>query len=128
MSTPEKDAFMDPRMQEFFLEVAQILQQEGWLQLTFVEMEGQKSATLLNFDYNDAILVYNSGYDPGSFRHLSPGIIVTAMCIENAIKLGRQRFDFLRGSEEYKYRFGAQDTTVRRLLIAKSGANLDAIC
>ncbi|HSJ56138.1 MAG TPA: GNAT family N-acetyltransferase [Anaerolineae bacterium] len=127
-STPEKDAFMDPRMQGFFFEVAQTLQAEGWLQLAFVEVQGDKAASLLNFDYADTILVYNSGYDPVSYRNLSPGIVVTARCIETAIELGRKTFDFLRGDEEYKYRFGAQDTRVRRLLIARPGVSLDVVC
>lgn len=127
-STPEKDAFMDPQMQGFFFKVTQVLQAQGWLQLVFVEMDGQKAATLLNFDYGDAILVYNSGYDPNQFRHLSPGIVVTARSIEYAIAQGRSKFDFLRGDEVYKYRFGAQDTQVRRLLIAKHGVPLEATC
>ena len=127
-STPEKDLFMEPRMQEFFIEVARELQACGWLQLVFVEMDGHKAASLLNFDYGDSILVYNSGYDPQRFRHLSPGIVVTARAIEHAIALGRQKFDFLRGDEVYKYRFGAQDTEVRRLLIAKPGVPLDTVC
>ncbi len=127
-STPEKDQFMDPTMQEFFFEVSQALQQQGWLQLTFVEMDGQRSASLLNFDYGDDILVYNSGYDPDQFSQLSPGIVVTARCIEHAIELGRKRFDFLRGDEVYKYRFGAQDTEIRRLVVAKPGVALDVIC
>lgn len=127
-STPEKDAFMDPEMQGFFYAVAQALHDQGWLQLCFVEIRGIKSASLLNFDYGNAILVYNSGYDPTSFRHLSPGIVVSARAIELAISLGRDKFDFLRGDEVYKYRFGAQDTEVRRLLIAKAGTSLKAIC
>jgi CelD/BcsL family acetyltransferase involved in cellulose biosynthesis len=127
-STPDKDQFMDAQMQGFFFDVAQVLQVEGWLQLAFVEMDGVKAATLLNFDYSDSILVYNSGYDPASFRHLSPGIVVTARSIEHAIALGRAQFDFLRGDEVYKYRFGAADTKVRRLLIARSGVALDAAC
>jgi CelD/BcsL family acetyltransferase involved in cellulose biosynthesis len=127
-STPDKDEFMDPRMEAFFRDVAQILQSRGWLQLAFVEMGGEKAASLLSFDYGDAILVYNSGYDPDRYRHLSPGIIVTARCIEHAISLGRAKFDFLRGDEIYKYRFGAQDTEVRRLLIAKPGVRLEAVC
>jgi CelD/BcsL family acetyltransferase involved in cellulose biosynthesis len=127
-STPEKDAFMDPEMQGFFYAVAQALQEQGWLQLCFVEIRGVKSASLLNFDYGNAILVYNSGYDPGQFRHLSPGIVVSARAIELAISLGRDKFDFLRGDEVYKYRFGGQDTTVRRLLLAKPGRSLQAIC
>jgi CelD/BcsL family acetyltransferase involved in cellulose biosynthesis len=127
-STPEKDKFMDPQMQGFFFDVAQILQAQGWLQLAFVEMDGHKAATLLSFDYGDSILVYNSGYDPARFSHLSPGIVVTARCIEKAIALGRAKFDFLRGDEVYKYRFGGQDTEVRRLLIAKPGVPLQSVC
>jgi len=127
-STPEKDKFMDPQMQGFFFEVAEVAQAQGWLQLAFVEIDGKKAASLLNFDYGDTILVYNSGYDPAQFSQLSPGIVVTARCIEHAIALGRARFDFLRGNEIYKYRFGAEDTQVRRLLIARPGVPLDAIC
>jgi CelD/BcsL family acetyltransferase involved in cellulose biosynthesis len=128
LSAPEKDEFMDPTMQRFFFEVAEVLQAQGWLQLAFVQIDGQKAATLLNFDYGDSILVYNSGYDPTQFRHLSPGIVVTARSIEHAIALGRSKFDFLRGDEVYKYRFGAQDTEVRRLLIARPGVSLQVAC
>ncbi len=127
-SAPDKDAFMDPVMQAFFLDAAEALQAHGWLQLAFVQMDGQRAATLLNFDYGDSILVYNSGYDPAAFSQLSPGIVVTARCIEHGISLGRRSFDFLRGDEVYKYRFGAQDTEVRRLLIAKPGISLQAAC
>ena len=127
-STPEKDRFMDPQMQSFFFEVAQVLQARGWLQLVFIEIGGEKAASLLNFDYRDSILVYNSGYDPGQFAHLSPGWVVTARCIEHAIALGRHKFDFLRGNEDYKYRFGGRDTEVRRLLVARHGVALEATC
>jgi len=127
-STPEKTKFMDPQMQRFFFDVAQVLQARGWLQLTFLEIEGTKAASLLNFDYQDSILVYNSGYDPEQFAHLSPGWVLTARCIEHAIALGRRKFDFLRGNEDYKYRFGGRDTEVRRLLIARPGVALDATC
>ncbi len=127
-SAPEKDEFMDPQMQGFFFDVAQTLQAQGWLQLAFVEIDGHRAAALLNFDYGNSILVYNSGYDPAQFSHLSPGIIVTARCIEHAITLGRDKFDFLRGDEVYKYRFGGQDTQVRRLLICRPDVSLDAVC
>ena len=127
-STPEKDKFMDPQMQAFFFDVAKVAQERDWLQLVFVEMNGERAASLLNFDYGDQILVYNSGYDPFQFRQWSPGIVVTARSIEHAIDLGRDRFDFLRGDEVYKYRFGAQDTKVRRLLIARTRESLEASC
>jgi CelD/BcsL family acetyltransferase involved in cellulose biosynthesis len=118
-SAKEKDAFMEPRMQEFFRVLAQLLHQRGWLQLAFIKANGEKAASMLNFNYGDAIQVYNSGYDPQRYADLSPGIVLLSYCIEHAIQQGRKHFDFLRGEEEYKFRFGAQDTKVYQLIIEK---------
>lgn len=118
-SSVDKGDFMDEQMKGFFRAMAHVLQPLGWLQLAFIEIDGQKAASMLNFDYKDTIMVYNSGYDPQRHAHLSPGIVLLTYCIQHAIKLGRARFDFLRGDEPYKYRFGARDTRVYRLSIAR---------
>jgi CelD/BcsL family acetyltransferase involved in cellulose biosynthesis len=120
-SSADKDDFMDERMKGFFRAVAHVLHPPGWLQLAFIEVDGKQAASMLNFDYEDAILVYNSGYDPQRHAHLSPGIVLLAYCIQHAIELGRARFDFLRGDEPYKYRFGAKETKVYRLVIVREG-------
>lgn len=116
----DKDEFMDAQMKGFFHAAAQVLHEAGWLQLAFMEVNGEKAATMLNFDYQDSIMVYNSGYNPHKYARLSPGIVLLAYCIQWAIELGRSKFDFLRGDEEYKYRFGAQPTEIYRLVIAKN--------
>ena len=118
-SAPDKNEFMTDRMQAFFRAISHTFQQQGWLQLVTLEMDGRPAASMLNFDYGADIMVYNSGYDPQEHAWLSPGIVLLAECIRHAIELGRSRFDFLRGGEEYKYRFGAQKTTVHRLLISR---------
>jgi len=118
-SAVEKDEFMDIKMKGFFHAVAQVLHDAGWLQLAFMEVNGEKAATMMNFDYRDSIMVYNSGYDPRKHAWLSPGIVLLAYCIQWAIELGRAKFDFLRGDEEYKFRFGGQPTEIYRLLIEK---------
>lgn len=116
----DKDEFMDAQMKGFFHAVAQVLHEAGWLQLAFMEINGEKAAAMLNFDYRDSILVYNSGYDPHKYARLSPGIVLLSYCIQRAIELGRAEFDFLRGDEVYKFRFGAQPTEIYRLVIAKN--------
>lgn len=118
-SAADKEDFMDAQMQAFFHGLAQILHPQGWLQLAFIVVNGQKAATMLNFDYDDTIFVYNSGYDPDRHAWLSPGIVLLTYCIQQAIALGRKRFDFLQGDEAYKYRFGAQETRVYRLTVEK---------
>lgn len=116
----DKDEFMDAQMKGFFHAAAQILQEAGWLQLALMDINGEKAAAMLNFDYRDSILVYNSGYDPQKYASLSPGIVLLSYCIQWAIESGRARFDFMRGNEEYKYRFGAQPTEIYRLLITRN--------
>ena len=119
-SNVDKDEFMDAQMKGFFHAAAQVLHEAGWLQLAFLEVNGEKAATMLNFDYRDSIQVYNSGYDPQKYARLSPGIVLLSYCIQWAIESGWAKFDFLRGDEEYKYRFGAQPTEIYRLLIERN--------
>lgn len=120
-SDPTKAAFMTPRMRAFFRDVAQIAAQEGWLALSVLLVNGQPAASYLTFDYDNQILLYNSGHDPTLVPEMSPGWVLLAYGIEHAISLGRRRFDFLRGDEEYKFRFGGQAEPVWRLQLECPG-------
>ncbi len=118
-SRPDKHLFMDARMQDFFIALARRLFACGWLQLQFLEIGGARVASLFNFVYQNDVLVYNSGYDPLQRGSQSPGIVLFARSIQDAIAARRRRFDFLRGNEEYKYRLGARDTQVLELHIGR---------
>jgi CelD/BcsL family acetyltransferase involved in cellulose biosynthesis len=61
---------------------------------------------LLGFQWGDWFGAYQSGWDP-AYAHFSVGSVLVASAIRGAAAYGVGRFDFLRGSEEYKYRFGA---------------------
>lgn len=119
-STYEKRDWLNEGRRALFHDVARAARAAGTLQLMFTAVEGRRAAALFNFDYKARIWVYNSGLDPAAFSALSPGVVLTATAIEQAIKLGRREFDFLRGDEEYKYRFGAVDTQIYRLRIARN--------
>jgi CelD/BcsL family acetyltransferase involved in cellulose biosynthesis len=118
-SHPDKAEWLNEGRTALFHQIAAAAQADGTLQLMFAVMEGQQAAALFNYDYNGRVYVYNSGFDPDAFSHLSAGVVLTAKCIETAIENGRDTFDFLRGNEIYKYRFGAEDTTVHRLILER---------
>jgi CelD/BcsL family acetyltransferase involved in cellulose biosynthesis len=120
MSSPAKDAFMSGEMQAFFHAIARALAGSGWLKLFFLEAGGAAAATYFCFDYNNELLVYNSGYDPEASPQLSLGWVLMAQVIRHALSAGKARLDFLQGNEDYKYRFGGRDTAVYRTLIRKS--------
>lgn len=118
----EKRDWLNAGRRAHFHESARAAQRAGTLQLLFSEVEGRKAAGLFNFDYKDRVWVYNSGLDPEAFGGLSLGVVLTAAAIHRAIAAGRKEFDFLRGSEEYKYRFGAVDSPIYRLHLERPGA------
>jgi len=116
-SSPAKAAFLTPPMRAFFHELTRVAAANGWLQLAFLELDGRPLAAYFNFVYNNRVLVYNSGLDWQADPGLGAGIVLTAFLIRHAIEEGRQAYDFLRGREAYKYRFGGQDVPVHRITI-----------
>jgi len=118
-SRPDKAEFMTPQMRSFFYEGVRAAHRGGWLQLAFLEVEGRKAATYLSFDYDTRLMIYNTGYDPDALSGFSPGIVLMARLIEQAIHQGKRAVDFMRGGEDYKYRFGAKDTWIHHLSVAR---------
>ena len=117
-SSDEKALFLkEQKNVEFFRKMAARMAECGWLQLAFLTVNSDRAAAYLNFDYNNRVLVYNSGHDPAQYGHLSPGITLLARLIEHAIEQGREEFDFLRGDESYKYDMGGQNINVYQIAI-----------
>jgi len=116
----DKATFMTPAMQRFFGAVARRTLDMGVLRLFFLTINGEKAATMFAFEYNRRFWLYNSGYDPHAYAQLSPGWVLLAYVIEYAIASGCSVFDFMQGNEEYKYRFGAQDYKVMRVIVRKA--------
>ena len=117
-SSPNKDRFMNPAREKFFLEMAAELASLGQFRLSVMEIDGKRVAACINFDYTDSYLLYNSGYDP-DYANLSVGLLNTALTIKEAIENGKKTFDFLRGTERYKYALGAQDKSVYQLVVRR---------
>ena len=115
---PKKASFLTPAMRTQLHGIAQAAHQAGWLQLAFIEVNGEKAAGYLNFDYMNHIWIYNSGMD-FRFRELSLGWVLLGHLLEWANEQKRQSFDFMRGDEQYKYRFGAVDRQLMRLMLHK---------
>jgi len=74
---------------------------------------------LAGFSSRGTCYFYNAGLDPASLE-LSPGIVGMAAYLRDRIERGEQRFDFLRGSEPYKYHWGAIDRTLSRIVIEEA--------
>jgi CelD/BcsL family acetyltransferase involved in cellulose biosynthesis len=117
LSAPDKERFLTPDVERFFAAMTAATADAGWLRLYLMEIGGTPVAAVFTFVADGRMLVYNSGYDP-EYAHVSAGMVLVGMMIEDAARLGLTVFDFLRGNEAYKYRFGATDTPIWRVIAA----------
>jgi CelD/BcsL family acetyltransferase involved in cellulose biosynthesis len=81
-----------------------------------VTIRNAQTAASLNFDYKNKLWGYNSGVS-SEHRELSPGWVLLAHTIQWCCENGRYEFDFMRGDEEYKYRFGGVNQYVMRVRV-----------
>ena len=117
---PDKARFLTPAMREQMKITVRCAFESGCLHLAFLEIDGNKAAGYLSFDYLNRIWVYNSGIDR-AFIEYSPGWVLLGELLKWSNENKRSAFDFMRGDEEYKYRFGAIDRFVMRAKIEKEG-------
>jgi CelD/BcsL family acetyltransferase involved in cellulose biosynthesis len=113
-----KAEFLHPAMRAQMEAIARGMFAAGWLQIIFLKAGNKRIAGYMNFDYDNSIWAYNAGFNP-EYSALSPGWLIMVEMIDWSIKNGRKMFDFMRGGEEYKYRFGAVDRFVHKLVIER---------
>jgi len=107
----DKKTFLTARVESFFASLAKGMAQAGLLRLGILELNHFPAAAVMCFDYNNTVFLYNNGYDP-RYESLSVGVISKILCIKDSVERGRDRFDFLKGAEEYKRRLGGKEMTL----------------
>jgi len=108
-----KEDFLSPLMREQMKSIMRCAFTEGCLQLAFLVIGGNKVAAYMSFDFLNRIWVYNSGLDR-RYMAYSPGWVLLGHLLQMAIERGKEEFDFMRGDEAYKYKFGAVDRHIMR--------------
>jgi len=109
----KKADFLTETMRSQLSATAHLAFEQGYLWLAFLEVGETKVAAAFNFDYKNKLWGYNSGVNR-DYIELSPGWVLLGHQLQWACEHGRTEFDFMRGDEEYKYRFGAVNQYVMR--------------
>jgi CelD/BcsL family acetyltransferase involved in cellulose biosynthesis len=88
----------------------------GLLRLFVIRLNGEPIAATCGFLHHRHCYHFITGYDP-RWSRLSLGSFAVYVAVRAAVSEGAGCFDFLRGKEAYKYRWGARDyQTYRRQL------------
>lgn len=106
----------EDRVREFHRRAAPALLERNVLRLYAFRLNARLVATLYALAEEDTIYCYLQGFDP-AYSALSPGAQILAAVIDDALRNGKSKVDFLRGREAYKYTWGAQDRRTYRLCL-----------
>jgi CelD/BcsL family acetyltransferase involved in cellulose biosynthesis len=111
-----KARFMDERMERFFRAALAAFAERDAARLWFLDTASGPIAAFVTIEWDGTVGLYNSGFAPDRAA-LSPGMVLLAQLIRDAIGRGREKFDFLRGEERYKYEFEPVAQAVYRVTI-----------
>ncbi len=94
------------------------MMRRGLLRMYRLILDGVTAAVLYGFMSKGRFYIYLSGLAP-LYERFSPGTAVINYGIEEAIRAGAHECDFLRGAEDYKYRWNVRERHNYRLLISR---------
>jgi CelD/BcsL family acetyltransferase involved in cellulose biosynthesis len=125
-SQGEEGVLAPKPVQRFHHAAAPALEAAGLLRFYTLAFAGQVVATYYGFCQGERAFAYLSGFDP-AHEFASPGALVMAHAIAEALSEGAREMHFLRGQEAYKYGWGANDVwNQRRTILRKTGRNAAA--
>ncbi|MBN2412335.1 GNAT family N-acetyltransferase [candidate division KSB1 bacterium] len=109
-------AFATEHVRKGFLRLVRELEKKGYIAIHTIASEKRTVAAIGTFIHNKKVLYFQGGFDPEYFR-LSPGKVVLAMRITEAIEDNAQEFDFLFGDEDYKFAWSTGQRQIFQLEI-----------
>jgi CelD/BcsL family acetyltransferase involved in cellulose biosynthesis len=110
----------DPAIRAFHDAAAPALLSAGLLRLYALRLDGRIVAVLHCMLAKARTYCYMSGYDP-DLAEISPGTLILAHAIEQAIGEGAFEVDFLRGGEPYKYFWGVRERPCYGRMLRRAG-------
>lgn len=87
----------------FLLNLMRRTRSRKWIEVEYIRHKDGYIAAILHMTYNGTKYSYLTAVDKSFNRQVSAGNILVCLAIQDAIERKLERYDFLRGSEPYKF-------------------------
>jgi CelD/BcsL family acetyltransferase involved in cellulose biosynthesis len=101
---PAPDILRPAEARPFFVSLAESMCPAGWLHFSVLERAGHPIAFHFGFEFDGRLYWYKPIFDLKLAR-LSPGTVLLAHLIRDALDRGLDELDFTVGAEAFKYRY-----------------------
>ena len=92
-----------------------LLKLDGW-KIYYLKTNKGVVSTAFCFENKKGCYLYNSSRD-NKFNSINPGIVLNDLIIQRLIQKGKCFFDFLKGTERYKFDLGGQSIQLYDLYV-----------
>ncbi|HOX18365.1 MAG TPA: GNAT family N-acetyltransferase [Spirochaetales bacterium] len=123
--TPTPSKFLKERARRRAGELALAMLKAGYAAYSTLLLDGKPIAAHFGFSSATTLYYYVPAYDP-EYERLSIGRTLYFRVLRSALDRGLTRFDFLRGGEEYKLRWGGSEAYNYEALAWRPGAGAAA--
>lgn len=113
----ETGAFAGNERRDFYYRMATAFLQRSWLEFWQLELNGETVGAQFCFRYNDTVSLLQEGFHP-KYAAEKIGYALKAYFLEEMIRTGARRYDFLGGADPYKLKFGAHQENYLNLFMA----------
>lgn len=117
-SREDKKEFMTDAREGFFRTLATELSQFGMLSLYTLTVNDTQAAAVFCVEIGKTTYLYNNGFDP-RFRGISLGVVSKIQTIRTSIEAGQAVYDFLGGTERYKFHLGGMEIPLMKCIIQR---------
>lgn len=118
----DRGVFGDPRVAQFHSSALPKLVEAELLRMYRMSINGRAVALYYGFFDHCRSYAYLQGYDP-EYAECSPGSLIVAHAVREALREGTGEFHFLRGDEAYKFAWGAMRRCNRTIRFLRETAN-----
>lgn len=113
LSLGQPGCFAKPEFEAFLRGATESLIESGQAELIVIDCDGSPLAAMLLFNDGHTNYMYQSGADVTRMKQ-EPGYQIACHAIVSSIDQGFKSFDFLRGDEPYKSRWGTRRIAMLR--------------
>ncbi len=113
-------AFPTPQIRQGFTNLIKALEQYDYIDIHTIQSSEKTIAAIGTFTHKNKVSYFQGGFDPDYFK-LSPGKVVLALRITEAIQQKKNEFDFLVGDEDYKFAWSTGQREIFKIHI-KTGS------
>lgn len=103
----EPGAFSSAERRDFYFRMSRSFLRRGWLEFWLLTLEDEIVAAQFCFRYGNTVYLLQEGFHP-KYAAEKIGYALRARMLEEMIKTGVTRYDFLGGADAYKLKYGSR--------------------